>query len=286
MSTRKLLHPLFLFCLFLLLLNDWYLKPIFHNEITGKLSDFAGLFVLPYLASAMAPRYVNIIHVSTGLLFVFWKCPLSQPVIEYFNALGIPFYRTIDLSDCVALIMICVSRWVFDRSPLYEFQPVGRRVVLIISFFAVIATQMPPRPQRTYKVINKTYTFDISKLRMVSCLNAIQLKEISMLSRVSGGDVIFRSESQTFHYKTPTPNMDTLAMIIDYTKVADTDTIRYKSSFANIVITGNDSTSALKLISIYAGPSDEQRWYREEHVVKSFEKRVVKRIKGCAKNDL
>ena len=42
-----LTSPGFVVGLSLLLLNDLFLKARFHNPLTGKLSDFAGLFVFP-----------------------------------------------------------------------------------------------------------------------------------------------------------------------------------------------------------------------------------------------
>ena len=46
-STR-LLHPAFLIGLGLLIANDWLFKPMFHNALTGKLSDVAGIFAFAY----------------------------------------------------------------------------------------------------------------------------------------------------------------------------------------------------------------------------------------------
>lgn len=48
-----LVSPGFLLCLCLLLLNDFILKSEFHNALTGKLSDFAGLFIFPLFFSAL-----------------------------------------------------------------------------------------------------------------------------------------------------------------------------------------------------------------------------------------
>jgi hypothetical protein len=48
-----LLDPIVLLCAFVLGLNDHYLKAQWHNALTGKLSDFAGLVVFPCLLLAM-----------------------------------------------------------------------------------------------------------------------------------------------------------------------------------------------------------------------------------------
>ena len=46
----SLLHPLFLVSLLVLLINDHIAKDLYPGVITGKLSDFSGLLVLPVLA--------------------------------------------------------------------------------------------------------------------------------------------------------------------------------------------------------------------------------------------
>ena len=46
----SLLHPLFLVSLLVLLINDHIAKDLYPGLITGKLSDFSGLLVLPVLA--------------------------------------------------------------------------------------------------------------------------------------------------------------------------------------------------------------------------------------------
>src|SRR5687767_12389116 len=43
---ESLPSPAFISAVALLVVNDFALKPLFHNVVTGKLSDFAGLFAL------------------------------------------------------------------------------------------------------------------------------------------------------------------------------------------------------------------------------------------------
>jgi len=64
-----LVSPAFLLGLFLLLLNDYFLKAVFHNWFTGKLSDFAGLFIFPLFWTALFPRYKKSIYYITAFLF-------------------------------------------------------------------------------------------------------------------------------------------------------------------------------------------------------------------------
>ncbi|MBN2007155.1 MAG: hypothetical protein JXA21_27640, partial [Anaerolineae bacterium] len=53
-ALRGLTHPLCWLAVGLLLLNDHVLKRAAPSALTGKLSDFAGLFFFPFLAAAVA----------------------------------------------------------------------------------------------------------------------------------------------------------------------------------------------------------------------------------------
>src|SRR4051794_33419248 len=112
--SQKNLHilasPAFLTGLFLLLLNDLILKRQFHNGLTGKLSDFAGLFAFPLFWAAFFPRRKSLVYISTAVLFIFWKSAYSQPLIEGWNSLALfPIERTVDYGDLVALIILPLS---------------------------------------------------------------------------------------------------------------------------------------------------------------------------------
>ena len=81
-NLQLLVSPGFLVALSVLLLNDFVLKLQFNNVFTGKLSDFAGLFILPLFWTALFPRLKFSIYVLTAIVFIFWKSVYSQPVIE------------------------------------------------------------------------------------------------------------------------------------------------------------------------------------------------------------
>lgn len=97
----------FVACLALLMLNDWVLKEAWHNTITGKLSDFSGVALFSLFWIALIPSHVRTIFIATAAIFAFWKSPLSQPLIELWNA-GMPLKlaRTVDYGDLVALLVL------------------------------------------------------------------------------------------------------------------------------------------------------------------------------------
>src|ERR1700743_827306 len=105
-AIQKLGNPIFIISVITLALNDWCLKQAWPNELTGKLSDFAGLFAFPFFLSALFPRRTTGIYLFTLLLFVVWKLPLIEPFITGLNNLGLPVHRTIDYTDYVALVIL------------------------------------------------------------------------------------------------------------------------------------------------------------------------------------
>lgn len=143
-----LLHPAFLSSLLILLLNDFYLKYAFHNELTGKLSDFAGLFVFAVFLFAFFPDYKKSIIVCCALFFCWWKSPLSSPFIQFANdRLSVPLHRTIDYTDIFALLILPLTFLV--RPPAYQASFIRSAALYatgIISFFSFCATTMMPRP--------------------------------------------------------------------------------------------------------------------------------------------
>lgn len=63
--------PLLLLAVGVLLLNDLVLKAAFHNWLTGKLSDFAGLAAVTIFCCALGPRHVRKVGGAIAVLFAF-----------------------------------------------------------------------------------------------------------------------------------------------------------------------------------------------------------------------
>ena len=148
MNRKELiLNPYFILGLFILLLNDFYLKYEFGNFITGKLSDFAGLLIFPMFVASIIPRLNKSISFITGIGFFIWKLPLFTPVIDLINQCPfITIHRVIDYSDYSALLILPLSHYLinYGKSHLLtarkRFKYVSRYALLGISFFAFCAT--------------------------------------------------------------------------------------------------------------------------------------------------
>jgi hypothetical protein len=136
----------FVFSLALLLLNDFLLKASYHNALTGKLSDFCGLFVFVTFWSAILSGRKQTIIFSTALLFIVWKSPYSQGFIDFFSRTLYPIYRTVDITDLSALLILPI---IFFNWPRNNVQlKVNPLLLGIITLFAFCATSVPEPRQK------------------------------------------------------------------------------------------------------------------------------------------
>lgn len=164
---------LFLLGLVLLLLNDFYLKYEFHNFLTGKLSDFAGLFIFPIFFSIYISK-TKTVYFLTAVFFVYWKFEVSQPLIDTIsNLTNISFQRVVDPSDLIALIVLPFSYYYFKKkSDLVRKSNISISFAIgLISFFSFCATS---RLSETYvKNISsdKAYSLALSKPELLYRLN-------------------------------------------------------------------------------------------------------------------
>jgi len=294
MAKHKLGSPVFITAVLLLIANDWYFKQTFHNGLTGKLSDFAGLFAFPFLLSALFPQKTKPVYFFTLLFFIVWKSPFMQPVINVLNDAGIPAHRTVDYTDYIALISLPLSFYQFNNPAAYQIRPVILNMLVVCCLISFIATTMPPGTYTRFNDINKIYTFDFSKRELVSRINALQLDYVHELNKyvrdnnkLSYGTlykdtvrVDFDSRSNIFYYSSSMikNKRDTLAMLIDYERVKDADTIVLKTMYANLNISGNGNRSQLKLISLNNYVRKSEKGDHKEFAIEIFEKFTLKKI--------
>lgn len=135
----------FIFALAILALNDFVLKQAFGNWITGKLSDFAGLFVFPLLLSALLPRYFKLMHWITAIGFVFWKSAYSESFIIACNSnLGLNWQRVVDYTDLIAMISVVFSYFYFQKEKFYTVKISYKPVLVMAVFFSFASMDYPP----------------------------------------------------------------------------------------------------------------------------------------------
>jgi len=144
-NLKPITTPTFLVCLFLLVLNDLYLKIAFHNAFTGKLSDICGLFIFPIFWSALFPRRKLRVYILTALFFIYWKSSYSQSFIDLFSLYLYPIQRTVDYTDLLTLLVLPLS-WYFQSSP-QKRSYLNPYIAGLITFFSFCATSIPRAKQ-------------------------------------------------------------------------------------------------------------------------------------------
>jgi hypothetical protein len=142
----KLCSIWFIAALGLLLLNDYYWKAAYHNWFTGKISDFAGLFVLSVFLIVLWPERKVSIAWAIGVIFFVWKSSISQPAVDLWNALPLMTVgRTIDYTDLIAITVLPVAvfyRPTFQLPRLAGFVPL---VIIAITLVGIMGTSRAVR---------------------------------------------------------------------------------------------------------------------------------------------
>lgn len=266
---RRQLHllatPGFLAGLALLLANDFLFKMFLHNWLTGKLSDFAGLFIFPLFWIAFNPQWKRAVFFLTALGFIFWKSQYSQPLITAWNSLALfNVERVVDSTDLLALAVLPASFFYASRvekppSPDAAIKRSAvRRFVLysiaLISLFAFTATQRADELRFEYE---KQYLSSLSRTELAERLKNIGLERADRIRTTETANRPFR----------PT----------------DYYTLTTKSRYCNgpvnafLQVTERDQGAFLVLISIEYFCA-QQKPEQKEEVLAIFEREVISGI--------
>ncbi len=168
--------PWFIGGLVVLFLNDFILKDLFSNWFTGKLSDFAGLFVFALFWIALFPKYRKLVLACIALAFVFWKSAYAQGFIDFWNEYA-PFTiaRVVDSTDLLALSALPIANRVAAQEycwKKFQFSPVYS---LLIAAFAFGATSQADVELK----YGKKYDFEMSAEELVNKINQVPPNSIA-----------------------------------------------------------------------------------------------------------
>jgi len=170
-SLRCLQHPATWLSIVFLFVNDHFLKAVYPSWITGKLSDFAGLFFFPFIVAAglsflLSKHEVPSIIVgqiafgSVGIWFFLLK---TFPLVNYLTTgfasllIGFPAKFVMDPTDLIALFAMFPA-WIIWRQSSPIKPTYAAYAALIIGSLAVIATS--PRDSTVDSVTNLEYYQD------------------------------------------------------------------------------------------------------------------------------
>lgn len=189
----------YLAALIVLILNDHVLKDAYPGVVSGKLSDFAGVFLLATLLAVLFPRAIAC--VIAGALFVGWKSPFSEPLIA---VLGMT--RVIDWTDLSALVMLPFAYRASTPAPLSK---PAHALIAVLSIVAFAATS----PARYDIEIAETEELgDFATGQTLDELRARQQQCGAEISESSEG-TIFTMSWDGFNLLFPNPTADAFANV-------------------------------------------------------------------------
>jgi hypothetical protein len=165
---KSLASPAFIAALTLLVVNDAALKPLFHNALTGKLSDFAGLFAFTLFAVTLWPQHARRSAVLIAVTFAFWKTSHAEPLIAAINGI-LPFAvgRTVDLTDLVALPMIPLAVLVAPRLTPCPMPRALQCALVVVALVAFTATSRARYVARSTMDVTQAVVVDETVLQSV-----------------------------------------------------------------------------------------------------------------------
>ena len=183
--SELILDPIFIVSLILLAVNDHVLKAAYENWFTGKLSDIAGLVVLPIFIAFLAPRLERWAALLSGVWFVFWKSPFSSGLIYLVNLNGLfEINRVVDYSDMLALLVLPFSHWLVQKKTTNRtrnfsaFSEHLKPILVISAVLTLCSTSMlykDPYPEGTVS-INKRHKLTAPKDTVLSRIKSLGLE--------------------------------------------------------------------------------------------------------------
>ena len=152
-SLRCLQHPVTWLSIALLVVNEHILKVVYPSWITGKLSDFAGLFFFPFIVTAGLSFLLSKYKISSsrigllafgivGIWFALLKTyPLANDLTKTFTSqlIGLPTKFILDPTDLIALFAM-IPAWIIWEKPNSKKPSSAAYAALLFGSLAVIAT--------------------------------------------------------------------------------------------------------------------------------------------------
>lgn len=183
-----LLNFVFLICLIILFLNDHFLKFKFSNWLTGKLSDATGIIILPLLLAFLIPKLKEYSIVVAAILFIFWKSPFSQDLIDLYNEYSFnTTSRIIDYTDLYVLVLLPIPYFIIrkiDNPKFIRVDNVNPFLVLLPTIFTLMATEQMPYAH---------YKWNRGELILYNCHITIDGNQHDIVEKLRTHHIIFDS---------------------------------------------------------------------------------------------
>jgi hypothetical protein len=112
--------------------------------------------IFPFFLTFLFPKMIKWNVIFTGAFFVFWKSPLSQSFIDFYNSISfIEITRVVDYSDYIALSMLPISYYSLKKVLIlnklhFDKISISPIIILLPSIVIFMATSPPYWHRFTY----------------------------------------------------------------------------------------------------------------------------------------
>lgn len=258
----------FLSSLCILLVNDHLLKEIFSNWITGKLSDFSGLFIFPIFWTAFFPNHRNRIYCLTALFFIWWKSPYSQEVINFWNSFSLfNIGRSIDYTDYIAISILPVSYLYLQKRAQgnpnktkkgnYRIRLSTSYIIALIAFLSFTATSKIYRVSYEAEESSHIYIFESSKEELVK--------------------KIYEFEWENMKWHVEEDMLESQNSVLQIINISFPSDLCRRELEASIKVEKGEIHSIVKLLEISAHNCSIKR-YGNPHLLKEFETKFIEKL--------
>lgn len=182
MKNKNLLFNfVFIIGVLILFVNDHFLKWEFHNWFTGKLSDFTGMLILPFLISFFFPKNIKLNLLVSALLFMFWKSSFSTELISLYNKIApIRISRIVDYTDYLAFSILPLSYFLIKKVQQENSKLVlktkAHYSLILVPTVLILMSESPPRSyylmksEGNFKCVNCKFTLKTSQKNILQRL--------------------------------------------------------------------------------------------------------------------
>jgi hypothetical protein len=171
-SLKCLQHPATWVSIFMLLINDHLLKTTYPSWISGKLSDFAGIFFFPFLIAVVFSIFFDKFNLSIratgqivfGFVVVWFILLKTSPFANQLTAeltslvVGFPTKFSLDVTDLISLIVL-IPAWKIWSQPSLRKNNQMAYLGLALATLATIADS-PAAPPSISKITSLDYYKD------------------------------------------------------------------------------------------------------------------------------
>lgn len=277
-NRNLILNYIFILCVIILFFNDHFFKHTFANWLTGKLSDMAGIIILPLILTYVFPKIKTHSVWISALLFLFWKSSYSESIIRFYNRFAlIPITRVVDYSDVSVIVFLPAVYYLIKNINSVEFLKINKihpAFFLFPAAFVLMATSPPP---------SFYYTFSKGNFKCYKCKFTVNKTQNEIVEILKESDILFdtiRPMNKKVYERAPALTGDSIHFYRINRMIIDKDTLRNLDfSMQN----RSDEITAIYFTGMYVDQTVSHS-QMDRKIKKYYKMLVINRISGALKN--